>query len=505
MATIRLGGLASGIDTDSVVKELMSARRQPLTKLNQQKIKLEWQQELYREINIKLVDLRNNKLSNYRMNSTLNTLASTVTGNTSAVTTKATSNAVSGSMSIEVHSLATAASRVSTTGIGETDASKSLKELGLVADENATYSFSIKGVNDPSVTATNITFSGSDSLSTVISKINSSSAGVTAYFDGASGKLSLTSKTTGNDSTIEITGTNASFFDQFNLGAIVPGDDADVTINGIRTDRASNTFTENGVQITLNAASNGVASTITTKMDTSKFVEIVKSYITAYNDILDTINSKINEKKNYSYAPLTDEQKEEMTEEEIELWESKAKQGLLRNDTVLSTLVNNMRLGTMTDVNINGEMINITNIGITTGTWEERGKLKLDEDALIAALEEDPDKVIAFFNQATTETDPVKAKSATNPDSGLFNRMYNELMTALDSLAEKAGTSRFSTSTTETFNPSSLIGTQILDIDRRIARLEDRLLDIENNYYKQFAAMEAAINSMNAQSSSLFA
>ncbi|WP_080832514.1 flagellar filament capping protein FliD [Cohnella massiliensis] len=499
MATIRLGGLASGIDTDSVVKELMSARRQPLTKLNQQKIKLEWQQELYREINIKLVDLRNNKLSNYRMNSTLNTLASTVTGNTSAVTTKATSSAVSGSMSIEVHSLATAASRVSTTGIGtNVDTNKSLAELGLAASADATISFTI---NDSET----ITVSGSDKLSDVISKINSTSgANVAAYFDSASGKLSLTSKTTGDASTVSIGGTNADFFDQFNLGAVVPGDDADVTINGIRTNRASNTFTENGVQITLNAASNGVASTVTTKMDTSKFVELVKSYITAYNDILDTINSKINEKKSYSYAPLTEEQKEEMTEEEIELWEKKAKQGLLRNDTVLSTLVNNMRIGTISDVEIGGEKVNITSLGITTGEWGERGKLKLDENALIAALEEDPEKVIAFFSQETTETDPVKAKSATNPDSGLFNRMYNELMTALDSLAEKAGTSRFSTSTTEAFNPSSLIGTQILDIDRRIARLEDRLLDIENNYYKQFAAMESAINSMNAQSSSLF-
>lgn len=593
MSTIKLGGLATGIDTDTIVKQLMSAKREPLNKLNQQKTKLEWQQEAYRDITIKLVDLRNNKLANLKLASNLNTQSSSVTGNTTAVSVKAQTGAVAGSMSIEVHSLATAASATGASIGKNIDTSKSLADLGLLSS----------GTSDININGTTITLNSSDKLSDVISKINSTSgANVTAYFDNVSGKLALTAKATGASGSLTYTGellekgfglgtqasastaassiskslgTDASktleqlglatgatsltingtmvnltkdmtlsdvitkinadatdvtaSFDsatgklsitsnsngsnlsisgdlatKLDLSTSKAGADADVTINGIRTTRSSNTFTENGVQITLNAASNGVASTVTTKLDTSKFVDAIKSYITAYNEILDAINPKLSEKRNYSYEPLTEDQKKDMKEEEIELWEKKAKQGLLKNDTILSSLVSNMRLGTMTDVNVNGTNVNITSLGITTGTWEEKGKLKLDEAKLTEALEKNPDQVIGFFTQFTAETDPKKAKLATTPDSGLFNRISNELMTALNSLADKAGTSRVSTSTSEVFNPASLIGEQIRNLDIRIANLNSRLTIIENNYYKQFSSMETAVNKLNAQSSSLF-
>jgi len=594
VSTIKLGGLATGIDTDSIIKQLMTAKREPLNKLNQQKTKLEWQQEAYRDITIKLVDLRNNKLSNLKLASNLNTQSSSVSGNSTAVSVKAQTGAVAGSMSVEVHALAKAASVASGSIGANVDTSKSLGDLGLVTSDTSTIT----------INGQSITVNKTDKLSDVISRINNNtSANVAAYFDNVSGKLSLTAKSTGaagtltfsgellesgfnlgtpassttaasvksksigsddsktleqlgltsaattsltiNGTTITLdktktladlkdaisnsaAGVTASFDSAtgklsitsnangaslsfggelataLNLGSATAGSDADVTINGIRTTRSSNTFTENGVQITLNSVSGGVASTITTKLDTSKFVDAIKSYITAYNEILDAINPKLSEKRNYSYEPLTEDQKKDMKEEEIELWEKKAKQGLLKNDTVLSSLVSNMRLGTMTDVNVNGTNVNITSLGITTGTWEEKGKLKLDEAKLTEALEKNPDQVIGFFTQFTAETDPKKAKLATTPDSGLFNRISNELMTALNSLADKAGTSRVSTSTSEVFNPASLIGEQIRNLDIRISNLTSRLTIIENNYYKQFSSMETAVNKLNAQSSSLF-
>ncbi|MBB6632587.1 flagellar filament capping protein FliD [Cohnella thailandensis] len=494
MSSIRLGGLATGMDTDTIIKQLMTAKREPLNKLNQQKTKLEWQQEAYRDITIKMVDLRNNKLANLKLSSNLNTLASSVAGNTTAVTAKAQTGAVAGTTTIEVHSLATAATITSASIGTNVDISKSLAELNL-----ATGDTTIEINGEP------ITFKSTDTLASVINTINKNSkVNATAYFDNVSGKLVLTSKTQGENGVLTFSGDLLTNKFQLDEADVTSGVNADVTINGIRTSRSSNSFTENGVSYTLNAKSEGIASTITTKMDTSKVVESIKSYITAYNDILDAINPKLSEKKFLTYQPLTDEQKEDMEEEEIKLWEEKAKSGILKNDTILSSLVSNLRLGTITDVNVNGTNVNITSLGITTGSWSEKGKLHLDEDKLIEALEKNPEQVIGFFTQNTKETDATKSKLVTTPDSGLFNRMYNELQTALNSLAEKAGTSRSSTSTTEVFNPSSLIGTQLIDLDRRIDLWEDRLVTIENNYYKQFSSMETAVNKLNSQASSLF-
>ena len=126
---MRISGF-SGLDIDSMVSELMKARRAPLGKLNQQKTSLEWQREQFRDVNIKLVDFRNNKLFSYGLSESISAKKAAVTGETAAITAKATASAQPGEITIEVGALATAAYARSGAGIGYTSTSKLKDDMG---------------------------------------------------------------------------------------------------------------------------------------------------------------------------------------------------------------------------------------------------------------------------------------------------------------------------------------------------------------------------------------
>jgi flagellar hook-associated protein 2 len=495
---MRISGFSSGLDVDQIVKELMTAQRKPLDRLNQQKTTLEWQREQYREITSKMVDFRNNKLHTYSLQSSINAKKANISGNTTAVTAKANAGAASGTLSIEVITLATADSMKSTTGIGEVDTSKTLKELKDAGKINYTLTGGKVEINTGG--APIVLDPEADTLASMIYRINSSKdANVNAYLDGKTGILSVTSKQMGDSSTINLSG---DVLNNFNLAIVEQGVDAELKINGITTKRSSNSFTENGVDISLLAKSEGKTTQINVVTDTDKIVDTLKSFIKDYNDLLDLVNKKINEEKFRKFPPLTAEQKKEMKEDEIKLWEEKARSGLLKGDSTLSQMVTNIRLSSITDVSVDGENVNLTSFGISTGDWTTRGKLVVqNEEKLRQMIESNPEQVAAFFTQYELETD--QSKAATNPDNGLFNRLSNILMSGLESISEKAGTSKFSADLNSAFLATSTIADQLKSIDKRMDSMNLRLSMIEARYYKQFTAMEVAMNRYSAQSSSL--
>ncbi len=497
---MRISGFSSGLDIDEIVKNLMSAKRVPLDKLTQQKTTLEWQREQYRDINIKLVDFRNHKLFNYGLEGSINAKQVNITGNTTVVSAKATSSAVAGTITVDVTKLATAATVRSSNagGIGAVDTSQTLSALKAAgkitytADGSGNVTFTVNGA---SITLNETT----DTLASMVSAINgNSTANASAFVDSTTGKMSITSKTTGAGS-ITFSG---ALLDNFDMTVFTAGVDADVKINGISTTRKTNTFTENGIEITLNATG-GVAS-LNVVSNSDKIVDTIKSFIKDYNDVLDSVNNKLNEERYRKYPPLTAEQKSGMKEDEIKLWEEKAKSGLLRRDSDLSKMVSDMRLASITSVTVGGTEVEMASLGITTGPWYERGKLIIQDEAkLRAAIEANPNQVVKFFTQNTTQTDSTLKVSPTNPDNGLFNRLSNVVMTALEGLAKKAGTSKYSTDKSAAFLTTSLISNQLRDIDKRIYDVDSRLDMIEVRYYKQFTAMETAMNRYSAQGSSL--
>ncbi|MNP49145.1 flagellar capping protein [compost metagenome] len=146
------------------------------------------------------------------------------------------------------------------------------------------------------------------------------------------------------------------------------------------------------------------------------------------------------------------------------------------------------------------ETISLSQLGITTGSYETRGKLVLDTDKLKTAIQNDPDIVNKFLGNNY-------AASSLGGDykdtDGILSRVRKISNQSLANLADTAGTSKVSTDLNAAFNTDSTIGNQLYNLNRRISDLESRLNDKEANYYKKFATMESAINKYNTISSSL--
>ncbi|WP_342434562.1 flagellar filament capping protein FliD [Paenibacillus sp. FSL H7-0442] len=500
----RISGLASGMDIDSMVKKLMTAESAPLDKLNQQKQLMEWKRENYRETSVKLVSFTQDKLSKLSLSSAISAQKANITGNTSAVSAKVSSSA-SGVLDVKVTSLATASSATSSAAIELNGSASAPTDWGTVKLQDikdsgisGTTPITVKigsGASEASIEIDPV----NETIDSFVQKINSNKqAGVSAIYDSATGKISLTSKTTGDKDI----GLNGAVFSALKLGStITGGEDAKLTVNGLDITRSSNTFTMNGVELTLNNASGSTSTRIEVAKDTDKLVETVQGFVDAYNDVLSTLNNKVSEERYKKYAPLTTAQKKDMSDDEVKQWTDKAKSGMLKNDSILQSAAADMRSAMTQGVKMDdGTTISLAQLGITTGTYQTKGKLILDTDKLKAALDKDPDIVTNFFGKQDSAT--ALSNKYTDQD-GIFARMKKISNTALQKLADKAGTSKVSTDLSASFVISSTMGTELTSIDRRITDMTARLNMIETNYYKKFTTMETAINRYNSTSSSL--
>ncbi len=506
MAVTRISGLASGLDIDATVKKLMTAEKAPLDKLNQQRQLVSWKQEGYRDVSSQLVTFLNDKLSNLSLSASINAQKATVTGDTSSVSATASGAAGGSTMNVSVSQLATASRVSSSASVTATDANGG-KDGSLLKMSNVT------GGGDGSVSislgsgaAVNISYSATDSVNDFVQKINMSKAGVTAIYDSGTGKMSITSNSTGS-SNINLSG---SAFSNFNIASStatdsansVLGKDAKVNINGLDMTQSSNQFTINGVQLTLNSVSPaGQSSQISVTGDTDKLVSSVQSFVDAYNSVLSLMNGKVGEERYSKYQPLTDEQRKGMSDDEAKLWDSKAKSGMLKGDSILQQTISNMRTAMVQGVKLdNGSTISFAQLGISTGTYETKGKLILDTDKLKTALQKDPNIVSNFFganNSAST------TNNTFTVNDGILAKMKKVTRAALENMASTAGTSKVNSDTNASFMVNSLLGSQLTSLDRQISDMTGRLNDKETNYYKKFTAMETAMNRYNNQASAL--
>ena len=288
------------------------------------------------------------------------------------------------------------------------------------------------------------------------------------------------------------------------IGSSDPGDPG----NNILWQSPTNTFTIDGVTYTLkNTTPDGtVPITITVAQDVDKAYNAINNFVDKYNQLIDRINGKLNEERFRDYLPLTDAQRKEMSEKEIELWEEKAKSGLLRSDSILQNIIYNMRRA-LSDA-VEEVCISLSSIGITTGLYFERGRLQIDESKLKEVLRNDLERVIdLFIKKSDINYSPdLDSESRTQRynQSGLMYRISDILMdtirTTRDSrgkkgiLLEKAG---IVGDITEFQN---LMDDELNRLDRRIDAAGEAMIRQENRYWAQFTALERAIQQMNAQS-----
>ena len=266
--------------------------------------------------------------------------------------------------------------------------------------------------------------------------------------------------------------------------------------------RDSNSFTVDGLTIgvkgkfgyqgdTVDTIDKDAAVGIDARVNTDNIVDSIKDMVEQYNKIVDLVNSELTTRPDKEYAPLTSEQKKELTESEIKLYEEKAKSGMLYGDSDLRTLSSDLRFV------VSGGMAEaLKNIGITTSTlYSDNGKLTLDESKLRAMLEADPEAVEKAFT----------TKSGNENQNGLATNLKNVMdkyvktmgsMQNKGILIRKAGSKSSPMSLTE-----NALYDQIKAVKEAITKLNTRLETERDRYIAQFTSLETLISQMNSQSS----
>lgn len=365
------------------------------------------------------------------------------------------------------------------------------------------------------INGTTIDIKKGSTINEIISAINNSDAGVTVSYMKNSDKLVITSKEDGASGKIELgkgdpakqpgtTDITNILFGSITEADIEKGKGQDAIVavqyagssEVIELRRGTNTFNQDGLNITVKGTfgydasgqvqqGTGEEVTFESTANTDNILKTIKDMVTAYNEIVDLVNSLVSTKPDRDYAPLTDDQKEEMSEEQIEKWEKKAKEGILFGDDLLRNLSSDLRFVA------GGALMNqLEAIGISEASgYTSNGKLTIDENKLKNALESEPDKVAKLFS---------------DPNNGLMTNMkkvtdsYAKTWGTKGSLIARAGSEASATSLTD-----NEIYTSMKDIDSIIKQLQERLKNEQDRYISQFTTLETVIAQMNSQSSYL--
>ncbi|MGM8212557.1 flagellar hook-associated protein 2 [Virgibacillus sp. W0430] len=475
---MRVGGLATGMDIEAMVNKLMDAERMPLTRMEQKQTTLTWKRDAFREINRSVLEL-DELMLNMKLNKTYNP-KKVSSSQENAIQATASSIAANGTYQINVKQLATTAINIS--------------ESSVAIDEQlsaGSVSFTTYNENGDATTH-QVAVADGDTVKDVLEKITKQDNNIRAFFDEQSQKVIMETTRTGNYNSAgaEITFSDSFFTDtlKMNTANEKGGTDAIIEYNnsGIDMNSKDNTYNLNGIRFEFNQVTDGNAQlTVTTDVESS-FNSIMK-FVDTYNKMIESMNKSQTEEVYRDFKPLSDEQKEEMSEDQIEKWEEKAKSGLLRGESVISNNMFAMRQSWYAQVETGNEITSIHQIGITTTkNYLDGGKLKVDEQKLKDALRDNPDEVHKLFSNRTTDN-----------SEGLVNRLEKTLKATKEQIEERAGKSSH---TLDNYT----IGKRIKELDSRITDFEARMVRVENRYWSQFTQMEKAIQRLNNQSSQLF-
>lgn len=271
----------------------------------------------------------------------------------------------------------------------------------------------------------------------------------------------------------------------------VEGEDAEIWLNGVQYTGSSSTFTINNLTIDALATTGNDEISITTSTDTQGIYDKVKDFLTEYNNIINEMTKLYNADSSKGYDPLTDDEKDSMSDKEIEKWETKIKDSLLRNDTTLSGVMSAMTTAMSQAVEINGKKYSLSSFGIHTlgylnAAENEQNAYHIDgdeddtntsgnADKLMTAITEDPDMVMQFMQNVTTN-------------------LYN-------AIGDKMKSTTLSSAFT-IYNDKQMT-TQYKDYTKLIKEWETKISDKEDYYYKKFSSMESALTKLNSTQSSL--
>lgn len=328
-----------------------------------------------------------------------------------------------------------------------------------------------------------------DTLQDVMNKVKALDIGVTMQYSATDDKITFVTDDIGAGSEIKLTNVNGAnlFTDGDSKGIFgiehnktFNGQDGIAIIDGKEYTTSDNTLKVNGKEYDLtNFAYETKVFTVERDIDAG--VEKIKDFINAFNDIYKELYNMTVEKQERKYPPLTEEQRESLSKEEIEKWEEKAKSGVLRSDSQLMRFLDEIRATFTSKVGSTGSTF--ASIGITSGAWKpnEPMQLEIDENKLREALNDDPDKVVAMF--MNVEEKDAKGNAVAN-SKGLVTTM-RDMVKAFDSELK--------------FDNLQTIDTQLSTMDKRLSDLKTAVDDAAEKWYLKFAQMETALANMQSQ------
>ncbi|MEA5136624.1 MAG: flagellar filament capping protein FliD [Candidatus Fimivivens sp.] len=268
------------------------------------------------------------------------------------------------------------------------------------------------------------------------------------------------------------------------LTTVEQGSNAVVMINGVEIERNTNSFTVDGVSLTL-LTETDTPSTITVTQNTDRIYDTVVKFVDDYNKLINNMNELLDADPTYKkYAPLTTEQEDEMSEKQVEKWETKAKEGLLRNDSTLSGVLASMRRTLYTKPE--GSMA-LYDLGITTSYFGTKDNLTIsDPTKLKSLIAENPDAIMKLF---------------TDTDTGLATMLNDALSDAARTSTVNPGSLVRIAGATGKTDTSSSIYKQVRDIKSNLKNLETKYQKEYKRYWAKFNSMESLISNMNSSSS----
>jgi flagellar hook-associated protein 2 len=501
------------MDTENIVKELMAAQRTKATKIENNITKLEWKQEKWKTLNSKIYSFYTGSLSKARMQGSFMTKKAT-SSNDAKVEVSADSSVPEGSHSIKVKAVASAQF---VTGVkppeltGSANYDTKLSALNLNPADGA--SITIDAGKEPKV----LKITADTTIGDVVKAMQE--AGLNASYDTAQQRFFISSKSSGIANAFSIKSTDAAKpVDLTRLGlsditftkdtvngtadvTVAPGvsviepKDAIVIYNGAEIKSSTNSISANGLNISVKNVTSGLDNgdssddeviNISVTRDTQAVYDMIKGFVKSYNEVLKELNTSYNADTAKGYDPLTDEQKEAMSDDDIEKWENKIKDSLLRRDGMAGSVINSMRAITAVKINYEGKNYSLASFGIKSVDYTEKGLLHVDgdkddalanseEDKLMKALSENPEAVMEVFNEFASK---------------LYSTMTDQMKSSAISSAL-------------TFYNDKEIKDTIEDYQESLKYQEKRLTKLESRYYKQFTAMEKMMSQLNSQSSSL--
>lgn len=506
--TMRMTGMFSGMDTESIIQELVSAKQTKVDTQKKAQTKLQWKQDAWKDLNTKLKNLQSKYIANMRFSDAYSKKTTKVS-NSSAVSVITGENAVNGVQSLEISQLAKTAYL---TG-GKIQSDKEVTALTTLGDMDETLGDDFSGeitvgAGDRQMT---LKIDKDTSISAVLNTMKE--AGLNASYDAGQKRFFVSAKSSGEDGNFSITSNDTSGQKALKMLGIsydanaessgksddeaaahyTKGQDAEIYLNGAKFTNSTNVFEINGLTFTaLSETAPGESVTVTTEQDTDGIYDMVRNFLKEYNNIVNEMDKLYNADSAKGYEPLTDDEKDALSDSEIEDYEKKIKDALLRRDDNLSTVNSALQDIMAGGIEIGGKTMYLYDFGIDTlgyfsAAENEKHAYHIDgnpddastsgnADKLKSMIANDPDTVISFF---------------TKLSQNLYGKM-TDLSKSVDGYRSFGN-----------FYDDKKMKSDYDDYTTKIKELEEKLQDYEDKWYSKFSKMETALAKMQSNSSAV--